>query len=59
MYQNGVKCESFTIIFIDFLLVYENKYYIQAYLDNSAHKIMDNQMKDDNFDDNFVESGKD
>ena len=59
MYQNGVKCESFTIIFIDFLLVYENKYYIQAYLDNSARKIMDNQMKDDNFDDNFVESGKD
>ena len=31
---DGIECESFTIIFIDFLLVYEGKYYLQAYLDN-------------------------
>ena len=26
--EDGVKCESFTIISIDSLLVYENKYYL-------------------------------
>ena len=29
--------ESFTVIYIDSLLVYENKYYLQVYLDNCAY----------------------
>ena len=30
---DGVECKSFTFIFIDSLLFYENKYYQQVYLD--------------------------
>ena len=36
-----IECESFTIISIDSLLVYENKYYLQVYLDNCGYKIVD------------------
>ena len=33
--NDGAECESFTIIiFIDSLLVYENKHYLKVYLDN-------------------------
>ena len=39
--EDGVECKSFTIIFVDSLLVYENKYYLQVYLDNCAYKIVD------------------
>ena len=46
MPEDGVECESFTIVFINFLLVYENKYYLSAYLDNSPDKIVDKQMID-------------
>ena len=52
MPQDGTECESFTVIFIDSLLVYENKYYLQVYLDNCAYRISDKQMigyLDDNF----------
>ena len=38
------ECESFIIIFIDSLLVYENKYYLQVYLDNCAYKIVNIPM---------------
>ena len=31
---------------IDSLLLYENKYYLQAYLDNCAYKIVNKQMTD-------------
>ena len=34
--EDGVVCESFTIISIDSLLVYENKYFLQVYGDNCA-----------------------
>ena len=44
--EDGVECESFTIIFIDSLLTYDNRLYLQAYLDNCAHKIVDRQMTD-------------
>ena len=37
--ENDIQCESFTVISIDFLLVYENKYYLQVYLDNFTYKI--------------------
>ena len=44
--EDGVECESFTIIFIDSLLTYDNRLYLQAYLDNYAYKIVDRQMTD-------------
>ena len=30
--EGGVKCEFFTIVSIDFLLAYENKYYLKVYI---------------------------
>ena len=42
MPQNDIECESFTVIFIDSLLVYENKYY----LNNCAYKIANKQITD-------------
>ena len=53
--EDGVECESFTIISIDPLLVYENKYYLQVYLDNCAYKIVDKQGID-YLDENLFES---
>ena len=44
--EYGVECESFTIIFIDSLLVYGNKYYVQVYLDNCAYKILNTEIVD-------------
>ena len=41
-------------MYIDFLLVYENKYYLQVYLDNFCHKIVKKQMTD-YLDDNLFE----
>ena len=48
MPEDSVETESFTVISIDSLLVYENKYYLQVY---RACRISDKQMKnylDDN-----------
>ena len=36
--EDDKECESFTVISIDSLLVYDNKYYLQVYLDNCAYK---------------------
>ena len=44
--EDDIKCEYFAVISIDSLLVYENKYYLQVYLDNCAHKIANKQMTD-------------
>ena len=44
--EDDKKCESFTVISIDSLLVYENKYYHQIYLDNCAYKLANKQMTD-------------
>ena len=44
--EDDLKCESFTVISIDFLLIYENKYYLQVYLGNCAYKTIDKQMID-------------
>ena len=46
MLEDDIKYESFTAISIDSLLVYENKYYPQAYLDSCAYKIAKKQMID-------------
>ena len=39
-----MECESFTVISINSLLVYENKYYQQVYFDSCASKVVDKQM---------------
>ena len=49
-----MECESFTVISIDSLLVYENKYYLQVYLDSCADKIVNKQMTD-KLDENLFE----
>ena len=46
MSEDDIECESFTLISIDSLLIYENKYYLQVYLNNCAYEIVDKQMKD-------------
>ena len=48
MLENDIECEPFTVISIVSLLVHENKYYLQVYLDFSAYKIADKQMTDYN-----------
>ena len=42
--EDDIECESFNIISIDSLLVYENKYYLEVYSDNCAYKIVNKQM---------------
>ena len=37
--EDDQECESFTVISIDSLLVYENKYYLQVYFDNCVIKL--------------------
>ena len=32
MLEDDIECGSFTVIYIDSLLVYDNKYYLQVYL---------------------------
>ena len=44
--EGYIECESFTVISIDSLLVYENKYYLQVYLDNCAYRFVNKQMTD-------------
>ena len=44
--EDYIEYESFTVISIDSLLIYENKYYLQIYLDNCAYKIVNKQMTD-------------
>ena len=46
MPEDDIECESFTVISIDSLLVYENKYYFQVYVDNCAYKIVNKQITD-------------
>ena len=46
MIEDDIECECFTVTAIDFLLVYENKYYLQVYLGNCAYKIVNKQMTD-------------
>ena len=43
--EDDIECESFTVISIDFLLIYDKKYYLQVYLDNCA-KTLNKQMTD-------------
>ena len=42
--EDGVECESFTVISIDTLLIYKNKYYLQVYLNNCDYKIVGEKL---------------
>ena len=42
--EDVIEFESFTIISVDSLLVYERKCYLQVYLDNCAYKIVNKQI---------------
>ena len=55
MPEDSVESESFTVILIGSLLVYENKYYPQVY---RSYRISDKQMKN-YLDDNLFETDKD
>ena len=44
MPEDDIECESFTVISIDSLLVYDEQYYLQAYLDTCAYKTVNKQM---------------
>ena len=44
MPKDNIECECLTVISIDSLLLYENKYYLQAYLDNLSYEIANKQM---------------
>ena len=37
MPEDDIECESFAIISIDSLIIYENKYYLQVYLENCGY----------------------
>ena len=44
--EHDIECESFTVISVDSLLVYEKKYYLEVYLENCAYMIVNKQIKD-------------
>ena len=46
MPEDDIQCESFTVISIDSLLVHDEKYYLQVYLDNCDYKIVNKEMAD-------------
>ena len=52
--EDDIAGKSFTVISIDYLLVYGNKYFLQVYLDNCAYRIDRLQMTD-YLDDNIFE----
>ena len=43
---DDIECKSFTVISTEFLLVYDNKYHLQVYLDNYDYRIINKQMID-------------
>ena len=44
--EDNIACEPFTVIFIDSLLVFENKYFLEISLDSCAYKTVNKQMVD-------------
>ena len=49
-----MESESFIVISIDFLFVYNSNYYLQVYLDHSTCTFINKQMTD-NLDKNLIE----
>ena len=43
--EDDIECESFTVTFIDSLLVYDEKYYLQVFLNNLPYIIVSKQMR--------------
>ena len=43
--EDDIECEPFSVIRIGHLLEYDKKYDLQAYLDNCAHKIINNKWQ--------------
>ena len=58
MPEDGVEWESFKIISIDPLLLYEYKYYLQVYLENCVYIIVGKKMRN-YLDENIFETGVD
>ena len=56
--EANVEYESFTVICIDSLFVYESKYCLQVYLDNCVYNIVKKQMID-YLDDSLFEPDED
>ena len=54
MPEDDIEYESFTVISIDSSLVYENKYYLQVYLDNCTYKIPTDYLDDNLFEDDIL-----
>ena len=54
MPEDNIEFESFRVISIESLLVYQSKCYLQVYLNNYAYKIIVKQMTD-YYDDNLLE----
>ena len=52
--DDDIECKSFTVISVDSLRVYENKCYLQVYLDNCACKIV-NKIMTNCLDESFFE----
>ena len=52
--EDNIEFESFRVISIESLLVYQSKCYLQVYLNNYAYKIIVKQMTD-YYDDNLLE----
>ena len=54
--EDDIECETFIVIFIDSLLVYESKNNLQVYLDKCACKTVNKQMTDypDRFEDQIL-----
>ena len=46
MLEDDIECESFTVISIDSLLVYDKKYYYLVYLNNCTFKTVNKKMTD-------------
>ena len=44
--EDDIEYEFLTVISIDPLLVYKNRYYLQVYLDNCPYKIANRQLTD-------------
>ena len=53
--EDDIECESFTVISIDSLVVYENKYCLQVYLHKCAYTFPNQQMMKIYLDDNLFE----
>ena len=46
--EDDIECETFTVISIDYLVVYEKKQkHLKIFLDNCAYNIANKQMTDD------------